>query len=160
MTNERASATDTGLLVEKTKPEQTKDARPIEDWENRAVKGHALMAASLFADHMAKVAELRGQQEAYEASLPKEPLDALADINRTIKDVTDLDSPEYAARAALEIVNQLATYAALDNSDNLKDALFWLSDRGLKGMDGIEAAAARVRQTAYQFSPFHREFRA
>ena len=78
------------------------------------------------------------------ASLPKDPLEALAEINRTIKDTREMSEPQYAARAALEIIHQLATHGALDDSDQMKDAIYWLAGQGLDGLKIIEDGTRRA----------------
>ena len=128
---------------------------PIQDWENREVKGEGMACKSVYDDHVAKVAELRERQEAYEASLPKDPLEALAEINRTLKDTRELSEPQYAARAALEIIHQLATHDALDDSDQMKDAIYWLAGQGLDGLKIIDDGARRATNIAQKFHPMH-----
>lgn len=140
--------------------QKTKSPTPIHDWENRQVKGEGMACKKVYDDHVAKVAELRERQEAYEASLPKDPLEALADINLTLKDTSDIGEPQYAARAALEIIHQLATHGALDDSDQMKDAIYWLASQGLDGLRIIEDGTRRATNIARQFHPLHTVYRA
>ena len=146
---------------EKDVPEATSERlTPIQDWENRDVKGEALAAKELYDDHVAKVMKLRNRQEAYEASLPKEPLEALSEIRRTLADIDDLSSSEYAPRAALEIIHQLVTHGALDDSDQMREAVYWLVGQGLDGIGVIEGTTRRARNIARQFGPMHRPYQA
>ncbi|MBB06341.1 MAG: hypothetical protein CML03_12660 [Pseudooceanicola sp.] len=136
------------------------EPRPIQDWENLQVKGDGMACKEVYDDHVARVAELRQRQEAYEASLPKEPLEALAEINHTLHDMRDASEPQYAARAALEIIHQLADHGALDDSDQMKDAIYWLSGQGLEALTLIEDGARKAVNIAHQFHPMHKVYRA
>ena len=140
--------------------QKTEASKPIQDWENREVKGEGMACKTVYDSHVAKVAELRQRQEAYEASLPKDPLEALAEINRTLKDTREMSEPQYAARAALEIIHQLATYGALDDSDQMNEAVYWLSCQGLDGLTLIEDSARKAMNIAHQFHPMHEACRA
>lgn len=134
--------------------------KPIQDWENRQVNGAALAGKSVHDDRVAKVAELRKRQEAYQASLPKKPLEALEEIKRTLKDPRELSEPQYAVRAALEIIHQLATHDALDDSDQMKEAIYWLTGEGLHGLRLLEDGTRRATNIAHQFHPAHTPFEA
>lgn len=149
MTNANAtSANDTAL------PER------VASWENRAVKGEALCVKTIHDDHASKVADLRKRQEAYEAGLPKDPVEALREVQKTLLDMSDLSEPEYAPRAVLEIIYQLTIHGALDGSAEIKDALYWLTSQGLEGLQAVENATERARDIAAQFSEHHRPFEA
>lgn len=134
--------------------------RPVADWENRAVNGAARACKRIHESEVAKVAELRQRQEEYEASLPKEPLDALSEINRCLHDTRDISAPEYAVRAALEIIHQLATHDALDESAEMKYAIHWLSGQAIQALTSIEGGTRRARNIAHQFHSMHETFRA
>lgn len=139
---------------------KTEAPRPIQDWENDEVKGEGMACKKIHDRHVAKVAELRERQEAYEASLPKDPLEALEEISRTLMDMGDIDGPSYAPRAALEILHQLSTHGALDESEQMKHAIFWLVGRGLEGLGANEDAARRAKNIAHQFHPSHIPYKA
>lgn len=134
--------------------------RPIQDWENRRVKGEALFYKEGYNNHLERVSKLRERQEAYEASLPTDPIEAMSQINSRLSDIGDISGPEYAVRAALEIIHQLTTDRTLDDSDELKDAIFWLTRQGLNGLASIEESTQHVRAIARQFHPLNQPFRA
>ncbi len=140
--------------------QKTEAPTPIQDWENRQVKGEGMACKKVHDDHVAKVAELRQRQEAYEASLPKDPLEALAEVNRALKDMRETSEPQYAARAVLEIIHQLAIHGALDDSAHMEDAICWLTNQGLNGLKIIEDGTHRATDIARQFSPMHIVYRA
>lgn len=133
---------------------------PVQSWENRQVKGEALSSKCVHEQHVAKVAELRSRQEAYEASLPKEPGEALSEISRVLTGLDDSSEPQYAARAALEIIHQLTSFNALDDSEEMNDAIRWLSIQGLDGLKAIETASKRASDIAHQFHPRRTAFQA
>ncbi|MEM7720743.1 MAG: hypothetical protein AAF376_00065 [Pseudomonadota bacterium] len=132
----------------------------VEDWENREVKGEALAHKRVLETRAEKAARLRQRQEAYYASLPKEPLEALADIHRSLMDMRELAEPQYGPRAALEIMYQLATHNAFDESHQLKEALYWLAIQGLDGLKLVEDAQQRASDIAAQFHPAYEPYRA
>ena len=136
------------------------ELRPIQEWENDQVHGEAIACKKVYDVHLAKVTELRQRQEAYETSLPKDPIEAMAEINRTLKDTREFAEPQYAARAALEIIHQLATNGALEDSTQLKEAIYWLAGQGLDGLKIIEDGTSRARNIAQQFHPRHTVYRA
>ncbi len=140
--------------------QKTEAPRPIQDWENREVKDQALIGKDLLEARIARTTELRQRQEAYDASLPKDPIEALDEINMKLKELYDLSRPEYATRAALEIIHQLATHHALDDSEALSDALFWLTNEALDGLKIIEDKTRRAANIASQFHPSHKPFEA
>ena len=146
MTNERVCANS--------------EALPIQDWENRHVKGDALACKRVFEAHLAEVAELRQRQEQYEESLPKKPRKALAEIHRTLLDQRDISEPGYAPRAALELIYQLVAHNALDDSDQMRDAVYWLAIQGLDGLKKIETATARAQHIARQVHPMYEPYKA
>ncbi|MEM9212634.1 MAG: hypothetical protein AAGA63_14220, partial [Pseudomonadota bacterium] len=59
---------------------------PVDDSENREVRGDGLVCKKNFDRHVATVARLRKRQQAYEESLPKDPVEALEEIRRALKD--------------------------------------------------------------------------
>ncbi|WP_138058676.1 hypothetical protein [Sulfitobacter geojensis] len=136
------------------------ELRPIQDWENREVDGKGLACKRVYDKHVAEVAELRQRQEAYEASLPKEPLEALSEINHAMKDPREIESPQYAARAALTILQELSMKGGLDNSDQINEAVYWLSCRGLEGLALIEEGTRKAMAIAHQFHPMHEKYQA
>ncbi|AZQ69488.1 hypothetical protein EF888_21450 [Silicimonas algicola] len=112
---------------------------PVTDWENRSVKGDALAAPAVFAGHAEKVKELRARNEAWWASLPTEPTDAL----KAIKDTLHPDYDEYPAGfETLLHLSELMTLATAaydaDKGSRTHDALRWAS----------EHLASSARQTA------------
>lgn len=140
--------------------QNTVSPQPIQDWENREVHGEGMACKTVHDDHVSKVAELRQRQEAYEASLPKDQAKALTEINKVLCDSGDLDSPEYAARAALTIINELAAKGGMDDSPQMNNAVYWLSEKGLDGLQLIETGVKRSKDIAHQFHPAHDKYRA
>lgn len=134
--------------------------RPVEDWENRLVNGEGLSCKPVHDGHAARVARLRERQEAYEANLPKEPIEALNQITRTLNDCRETVSPHYAARAAIVIVRELALKGGLDDSDQINSAVLWLTSQGMDALDLIEDEVRRTRDIAQQFHPGHMPHRA
>lgn len=104
--------------------------------------------------------ELRQRQEACGASLPKEPQEALLEIERTIKYGEETDSTEYAARAALTIISEMTMRRGLDDSNEMNDAIYWLTRRGLEGLELIENSAIKVEEIARQFCQERQAFKA
>lgn len=139
---------------------KTEASTSVTDWENRDVKGAALCCKLIHEQEQDKIKALREQQAAYVANLPKEPLDALNEINRVLADPRDLCEPEYGARAALTIINRLATGYALNDDVSLSEAIHWLSGIGLDSMDALQAGNQRSRAIAGQFSEHHQPFEA
>lgn len=124
------------------------ELRPIQEWENDQVHGEAIACKKVYDVHLAKVTELRQRQEAYETSLPKDPIEAMAEINRTLKDTREFAEPQYAARAALEIIHQLATHGALEDSTQLKEAIYWLAgQRQINGRTSLIAIAKTLSRS-------------
>ena len=60
------------------------DAARVQDWENRQVKGAAMACKKVYEDEQEKINELRARQEAYEKSLPTDPVEGLELISRTL----------------------------------------------------------------------------
>lgn len=133
---------------------------PVDGEENREVDGHGLVCKKNFDRHVATVARLRKRQQAYEESLPKDPVEALEEIRRALKDGSAMSEPEYAARAALEIIRQLALHEALDGSDQMCDALAWLADQGLDALKALEDGTSRAHDIARRFHKAYVPFEA
>ena len=55
---------------------QAHPLRPVNNWENDSVKGHALCAESVFCEHVEHAQALRKRQTAYLDSLPINPIEA------------------------------------------------------------------------------------
>lgn len=110
----------------------------VTDWENDASQGMALASKTISDDHIENVTRLRDRQAAYLASLQMEPGDVSSAVLKSLLCPADVGEPHYAARAALEIIHQLTTHSALDDSPQMKDALYWLSIQGLDAMASIE----------------------
>ncbi len=145
-------------MTENTQKKQS--PTPIQDWENRDVDGKVKVYKKAYDAHVAKVAELRERQMTYEASLPKDPTEALIEIHRIGKDMRDFAEPEYAVRASLEILMQLASNGGLQDIEYLKDTVYWLLSQALDGLSLIEDSTDRVHDIARQFHPAHRPFEA
>lgn len=133
---------------------------PVHDWENNQVEGKALVCKKIYDQHVERTAALRERQEAYEASLPKDPIEALQEIDRALLDIRCTSQPAYAARAALEIIYQLATHGALDDSEPLRESVYWLAGQGLNGLKATEDTTRRARNIAHQFHSRHQAFQA
>ena len=82
---------------------------------------------------------------------------AILDANPDMEDHCD---SQYAVRASLEIIHQLVAHDAIDDSPQLKDALYWLAGKGLSGVDAIESGTRRVRDIAARFHPAHKPYKA
>jgi len=134
--------------------------RPVTDYENDQVRGAATLPRSIFYAEQARLDQLRQRQEAYTASLPKDPVTALADVYSTLPELGEYAEPHYAARAALDIIHQLATHGALDDSLEIKQSVYWLTTQGLNAMRKIESANKRAKDIARQFHPHIEPFRA
>lgn len=140
--------------------QKTAAPRPVDAEENREVDGHGLVCKKNFERHVATVAKLRARQEAYEESLPKDPVEALEEIRRALKDGSAMSEPEYAARAALEIIHQLTLHKALDGSDQMCDALAWLTDKGLDALKALEDGTSRAHDISRRFHKAYIPFEA
>lgn len=109
---------------------------------------------------MEQVEKLRAKQEAYVASLPKEPVEALSEINRALKDPRENDSPQSAARSALTIIQELSTSGALDGGHQINEAIYWLTVQGLDGLKVTERGTLRAMSIAGQFEPRYEPYKA
>ncbi|WP_299739052.1 hypothetical protein [uncultured Roseobacter sp.] len=136
------------------------DAARVQDWENRAVKGAALACKSIYEDNKKEAEKLRARQEAYKKSLPTDPIEGMSEINRALKDTQEVDSLHYAPRAALEIIRELSMKGSLDGSQQMSDAVFWLTTQAIDGLTAIEEGARRSRDIAYSFHPMHQPYEA
>lgn len=146
MTNERACANNT--------------PQPIQEWENENVKGEALSRKRFHEEHLAEVNELRQRQEAYIASLPKNPSEALTEIHSTLLDPREIGEQHYAPRAALEIIHQLALKNGLEDDEGIRDAIYWLTSQALNGLNAIDAATQQAQEIAGQFHPRYEPYKA
>lgn len=137
------------------------EAKPnrVSDWENHEVKGQGLACKMVYEDNLERVAALRSRQEAYELSLPKDPKEALLAISKANSGQMDFtEEGNYAAIAALEIVNELARSRAI--KDISPDVIFWLTERGLEAMKRIEEISRYSYEVAHQFHELHEPYRA
>ena len=136
------------------------ELRPVSDYQNELVNGDALVGKRLFDRHVAEVKMLRERQEAYEQSLPTDPAEAMSAICGAINGLTDEGGKGYAARAALTILQELTMKGCLDDGNEVRYALMWLANEGLKGLSAIEASTSLVQDIARGFHPMHEPFRA
>ncbi len=148
------------VRIDMTNTNTTQAPRPVQDWENEDVQREALAGKRVYDAHLAEVTKLRQRQEAYEASLPKDAVEAMDDIRESLKDLRDIDTPQYAPRAALTIVQELVLNGDLDGRGDIRNAVYWLSARGLDGLDLIESGSRRALDIASQFHPAHRAYEA
>lgn len=58
---------------------------PVGDWENAKAKGMALCGEETWQEHVEMVNALRARQEAYRASLPTEPAEAIRAARKLIQ---------------------------------------------------------------------------
>lgn len=136
------------------------ELRPVTEYENDSVQGAALAAKKIFDEEQEKVAKLRKQHQDYKESLPKDPIQALKEISRTLPHMNESLSDQYALKAALILVNELALRRDLDNCQDLNDAIFWLTSQGINALRMLEESNARAHDIAGQFHDTHRPFRA
>ena len=121
--------------------------RPVQDWENKDVKGMALCCDSLFDEYLEKVTKLREQQAAYEDSLPTKVDDAFRGINKALPCLDGIGEQDYGLRAALRIYNMLFSKGEpLDDTDI--DALYWLNCQTEDALYRIERGNTRARDIA------------
>ena len=112
---------------------------PATDWENRSVKGAALAAPGVLADHDARVRELRARNEAWWASLPADRNEALKAIKATLHPDYDEYPAGFETVLHLSELMTLATAAYdADRGSRTHDALRWAA----------ELMASSARQTA------------
>lgn len=140
--------------------DNTPDAVRVEDWENRDVDGAAFAAKCIYEGNKSRSEKLRAQQEAYERSLPSDPEEALGEINKALKETRDVDGEHYAPRAALEIIRELSMKGSLDDSQEIADAVFWLTTQALEGLTSIEGGIRKSRDIAHRFHPMHKPYEA
>ncbi|MFD1341447.1 hypothetical protein [Litorisediminicola beolgyonensis] len=134
--------------------------RPVSEWENNNVSGQACTCKRVHEKHVEEVKALRQRQEAYEASLPKEPLEALRAISAKMVVFEDQDDSSEAIRAALTLINELATHRIDLDYPDMHQALYWLTSEALTGFKEIERSNREAYKIARQFSPSHEPFRA
>ena len=130
--------------------------RPIESWENQRVNGLAFVSKQELKFRNEQLTELRERQEAYEKGLPKEPEEALGEINTVLCDALDLAG----VKSALEIILQITIHGGLDDTEELHRAIHWLTSRGLDDLAQIEKAANHAKHIAHQFDSMHKPFEA
>ena len=138
----------------------TENLRPVTDFENSRVNGEALCHKRLLEQHADDVQQLRQRQERYEASLPKDPTEAMRAICKAINDLTDEGGQSYAPRAALTILQELSMKGGIDDGPEMRGALLWLANEGLKGLKEIEDSTKLAQTIARGFHPMHEPFRA
>ena len=114
---------------------------PVTDWENRSVNGDAKAAPGVLASHVAKVKELRAKDEAWWASLPAEPRDAI----KAIKDTLHPDGNEYPAGFQTllhlsELISLAMSVYDADENTPTHEAMRWAS----------ELVASSARETAFE----------
>lgn len=136
------------------------DAARVQDWENRAVKGAAFACKSVYEGNKQEAEELRARQEAYHKSLPTDPDEALQHINKVLNKTQDEDSMYYAPRAALEIIRELSMKGSLDGSQQIGDAVFWLTTQALDSLTSIEDGILKSCDIAQKFHPRHQPYEA
>ncbi|MEM9049964.1 MAG: hypothetical protein AAGC92_14735 [Pseudomonadota bacterium] len=120
----------------------------VSDEENSAVHGMALAHKALADGYMKEIHALRARQEAYEDSLPKEPGEAWRAIALKLLDLEDFGAPQFAARAALEIIYALAACRRLEDNERLSRSVAWLAEQGLTGLEKIEQSCDEARTIA------------
>ena len=132
----------------------------VKGWENDSCDGKVYQYKGGYDEHRSRVERLRQQHEAYLKSLPTDPDAALYEIAGCLEDPGGIGEAAYGARAALEIIHQLAAHDAFDDSGALKNALYWLTMKGLEGLEVSENGAHRALDIARQFSPGRNDYRA
>lgn len=60
----------------------------------------------------------------------------------------------------MTIINDLALRRALDDGQDMNDAIFWLTYQAIQGLRLLEAGIERTHDIAGQFHDTHRPFRA
>lgn len=98
--------------------------------------------------------------QAYERSLPDDPIAALSEINRALVETRDAGSPHYAPHAAIEIIRELSIKGSLDGSQQMSDAVFWLTTQALDGLTSIDSSILKSRDIAHKFHPTHQPYEA
>lgn len=136
-------------------------AQPVESEENHEVDGNVFITHRPFEAKQAKIAKLRKQQEAYENSLPKDPVEAINEIRGLAPDVFDFTEPGYSSHAALYLIKELALRGAFEDGDkDLGEALWWLSDIALDDWKALAERVRRIDDISKQFHPMHEPYRA
>ncbi len=147
MTNESASRAN-------------EDLRPVQDWENRAVNGMAHSVKRIFEEDIESAKKLRERQEAYEKSLPKDPVEALRAIVNTLDSMEDLDSRYYPIKASIELLYELACKEGVFQDTEVRHSVYWLLCKAKDALCVLEAEHTKARAIARQFCPHHTPFEA
>jgi hypothetical protein len=140
---------------------KTETPQRVTSHENREVGGEALVCKEVREHREERVAELRAREQAYWESLPDEPTEALNAVTRALPDMGDFDHKPYAARAALVLTHELAgNRLFVEGSDELNDAMFWLTSRAIEGLDETEAKVDHARAIATKLNSMQPPFEA
>lgn len=143
-----------------TNAQETSTPRPIANWENDQVNGFAVTCKSVFDDHKEKVEALRERQEAYEKSLPSDPVEALDEITSILNKLDGITEPHYAARASLTIIKELSMNGGLDDSTQMSEAIYWLTNQGMEGLALMEDGVRRSNDISRRFHRMHKAYEA
>lgn len=108
---------------------------PVTDWENKAVKGHALCAEYVFREHIEDTQALRDRQAAYLESLPSDP----PEVIRAARSLLHQDSDEYpeGIKEALHLSHALEALVKdgdLDENGKNRAAALYVAHRIVMAM--------------------------
>ena len=103
---------------------------PVTEWENRSVKGQALVSEHIYQEDMARVEKLRAREAAYRASMPVDPKGKCDAIRKLWID-DDYYSRGYMreAQAIAFALESMVKDCDPENVPEERDAMRWFTDR-------------------------------
>lgn len=149
MTKERACAND-----------ETRPVCRVESHVNDELRGDVFHYKEGYDARNAKVMEHRQRQEAYFANLPKEPLEAIREINSVLRQSKENERLADAPSNALYIIQTLAMTDGIDESQQTAEAFYWLAEIARSGLMELEEGFRAALDISAQFNETYIPYRA